>query len=63
MKASRLMADAVIAVRHLKDRKQPKPGSTIDDLMIAVHEAEEEGDSIHHQFLAELFDSGFNPSR
>jgi hypothetical protein len=61
VKASRLMAIAVTAVRHMKDRKQPKPGSSLDDLMIAVHEAEEEGDTIHHQMLAELFECGLDP--
>jgi uncharacterized protein len=58
-KASRLMADAVRAVRHMKDRKRLSGGS-IDQLMIAVHEAEEEGDTIHHQVLAELFECGLD---
>jgi uncharacterized protein len=60
VKASRLMADAVHAVRHMKDRKRRKPGQSLDDLMIAVHEAEEEGDTIHHQMLAELFECGLD---
>jgi predicted phosphate transport protein (TIGR00153 family) len=59
-KACRLMADAVHAVRHMKDRRQSKSGSSLDDLMIAVHEAEEEGDTIHHQILAELFECGMD---
>jgi uncharacterized protein len=59
-KACRLMADAVHAVRHMKDRRQRKSGESLDDLMIAVHEAEEEGDAIHHQILAELFECGMD---
>jgi len=61
VKACRLMADAVEAVRHLKDRRHAKPGASLDDLMIAVHEAEEDGDAIHHQVLAELFECGMDP--
>ncbi len=60
VKACRLMADAVHAVRHMKDRRQRKSGESLDDLMIAVHEAEEEGDAIHHQILAELFECGMD---
>jgi predicted phosphate transport protein (TIGR00153 family) len=61
VKASRLMADAVQAVRHMKDRKRLKGAIPLDELLIAVHEAEEEGDTIHHQVLAELFECGLDP--
>lgn len=61
VKANRLMAEAVTALRHIKDRRHPKIGESIEDMMIAVHKAEEEGDAIHHQFLAKLFECGMDP--
>jgi uncharacterized protein len=61
VKASRLMGDAVTALRRMKELRRPKNGKmSLDQLIIAVHEAEEEGDSIHHHFLAELFDCGLD---
>jgi predicted phosphate transport protein (TIGR00153 family) len=60
VKASRLMADAVTALRKMKELRHPKNGMSLDQLIIAVHEAEEEGDAIHHHFLAELFDCGLD---
>jgi len=60
VKASRLMADAVGALRKMKELRHPKNGMSLDQLIIAVHEAEEEGDAIHHHFLAELFDCGLD---
>ena len=30
------------------------------DWIIAVHDAENEGDDIHHRFLAQLFECGFD---
>jgi uncharacterized protein len=60
VKASRLMADAVMGLRHMKDRKWKKDGSSLEQLIIAVHESEEDGDSIHHHFLAELFECGLD---
>ncbi len=59
VKATRLMADAVAALRDLKRGKR-SGGSKIEELIIAVHEAENEGDDINHQFLAELFEGGFD---
>lgn len=59
-KASHLMADAVSGLRRIKDRKPPNAGS-FDELTRGVHQAEEEGDDIHHQFLAKLFDAGLDP--
>ena len=59
VKATRLMADAVAALRTLKNSKRSS-GPSIEQLIIAVHEAENEGDDIHHQFLGELFDCGFD---
>ena len=35
-------------------------GVRIEHLIIAVHEAEEEGDTIHHRFLGELFECGLD---
>jgi uncharacterized protein len=61
VKASRLMTDAVGALRRMKELRHPKNGKvSLDQLIIAVHEAEEEGDAIHHHFLAELFDCGLD---
>jgi hypothetical protein len=60
VKSSRLMADAVYGLRHMKGQRGTGDGPSLDQLIIAVHEAEEEGDTIHHHFLAELFDSGLD---
>jgi uncharacterized protein len=60
LKACRLMAAAVQAVRHMKDRKHLQGGLSLDELLITVHKAEEEGDAIHHQVLAELFECGLD---
>lgn len=60
VKASRLMADAVGALRRMKELRHPKHGTSLDQLIIAVHEAEEEGDAIHHHFLGELFECGLD---
>jgi uncharacterized protein len=59
-RASHLMAGAVSRIRHIEDRKPPKGPASVDQLMIVVHEAEREGDTIHHQFLAQLFDGRFD---
>jgi uncharacterized protein len=56
VKASHLMAGAVSRLRHIEDRKPPKIAASVDELMIVVHQAEQEGDTIHHQVLAQLFD-------
>lgn len=60
VKATRLMGAAVAGLRHMKDRGK-KAGISIDQLIIAVHTAEEEADSTHHKFLGELFESGLDP--
>lgn len=60
VKATRLMGAAVAGLRHMKDRGK-KAGIDIDQLIIAVHTAEEEADSTHHKFLGELFESGLDP--
>ena len=60
VKATRLMSAAVVGLRHIKDRGK-KAGINIDQLIIAVHTAEEEADSTHHKFLGELFESGLDP--
>lgn len=60
VKATRSMVHAVKCLPHMKDRGK-KAGISIANLLIAVHEAEEEGDSIHHKFLGELFESGLDP--
>jgi predicted phosphate transport protein (TIGR00153 family) len=54
LRASRLMAAAVLGLRHLDARKP------LAALVVAVHAAEEEGDAIHHHFLAELFECGLD---
>ena len=60
VKAAKLMGEAVTGLRYMKDRGK-KAGISIDQLIIAVHTAEEEGDTIHHKFLGELFESGLDP--
>jgi hypothetical protein len=54
LKASRLMEASVLGLRHLDARKP------LAALVVAVHAAEEEGDAIHHRFLAELFECGLD---
>jgi predicted phosphate transport protein (TIGR00153 family) len=61
VKSSRLASDAVSCVRHLEERKTPQLAATVDQLMIVMHNAEEEGDVIHHQVLRQLFDSCLDP--
>jgi hypothetical protein len=45
----------------LKTRKKRTKEPSIEELLIAVHEAENEADEIHHRFLGQLFESGFDP--
>ena len=61
VKAVRSMGAAVAGLRFMKDRRKNKNGSTIEQLIIAVHAAEKEGDAIHHKFLGELFEIGLDP--
>jgi uncharacterized protein Yka (UPF0111/DUF47 family) len=56
VKASHLMAGAVSRLRHIEDGKPLRVAASVDELMIVVHQAEQEGDTIHHQVLAQLFD-------
>ena len=61
VKATRSMTEAVAALRQMKQkRKRSSNGPNIEDLIIKVHEAENEGDEIHHRFLGELFECGFD---
>lgn len=60
VRATRSLADAVAGLRFLKSRKKSSNSPKIEDLIIAVHEAENEGDEIHHRFLGELFECGFD---
>jgi len=57
--ATHSMTEAVARLRTLKSRK-PGEHPTIEELLIAVHDAENEGDEIHHRFLGELFECGFD---
>lgn len=62
VKAVRSMVAAVGALRYMKDRgkARAKSGASLDELIIAVHAAEEEGDSNYHKVLGELFESGLD---
>ena len=60
VKAVRSMGAAVAGLRHMKDRRRLK-GESIEQLIIAVHTAEEEGDTIHNKFLGELFELVLDP--
>lgn len=60
VKAATVMAAAVNGLRNLKSWKSNKTGDSLEKLVIAVHEAEEEGDAIHHKFLGDLFNSGLD---
>ena len=55
------MTNAVATLRHLKNRNKRFSRPSIEELLIAVHKAENEGDEIHHRFLAQLFESSFDP--
>jgi hypothetical protein len=57
--ATHSMTEAIARLRTLKSRK-PGEHPTIEELLIAVHDAENEGDEIHHRFLGELFECGFD---
>lgn len=59
VKATSSMTRAVAGLRQLTSHKKSN-GPKIEDLIIAVHEAENEGDEIHHRFLGELFECGFD---
>lgn len=61
VKACSQMAEAVSALRTMNERGKKAGGQRLDELLIKVHEAEEEGDRIHHRFLAQLFESGLDP--
>ena len=61
VRETQYMTNAVAALRHLKNRKKRSSRPSIEDLLIAVHEAENESDDIHHRFLVQLFKSGFDP--
>jgi uncharacterized protein len=60
LKACRLAGAAITGLRHMKDPHHLQDGMSLDQLIIAVHQAEEEGDRIHHHFLGELFDCGLD---
>ncbi|MBS0203615.1 MAG: DUF47 family protein [Planctomycetes bacterium] len=60
VKAVRSMGAAVAGLRYMKERHKQK-GESIEQLIIAVHAAEEEGDAIHNKFLGELFEIGLDP--
>jgi uncharacterized protein len=61
LKAVHSVADAVAGLRNLKRGRIGTNGARIDDAIIAVHEAENEGDEIYHRCLGELFESGLSP--
>ena len=61
LKATRSLVEAVAGLRFLKNRAKPSSGTTIEQAIIAVHEAENEGDDVHHRSLGELFECGFDP--
>jgi predicted phosphate transport protein (TIGR00153 family) len=60
VRACRTLRDAVHGLRSIADRKMRKTETSLDQLIIAVHQAEEEGDRIHHHFLGQLFESGLD---
>lgn len=60
VEAAGSMAAAVSGLRQIKNRKKNGNGPRIEQLIIAVKEAEERGDEIHHRFLAELFNGRYD---
>lgn len=61
VEAALRMTEVVAALRNFKRQGKHSTGQRIEELIIGVHDAENEGDENHHRFLGELFESGFDP--
>jgi len=61
VKAVTAAADAVAGLRNMKKGRLNGHAASIEQAIIAVHDAENEGDEIHHRYLGELFESGLGP--
>jgi uncharacterized protein len=61
LKAVGAAADTVAGLRNLKKGRINGHSASIERSIIAVHDAENEGDEIYHQYLGELFESGLGP--
>lgn len=61
LKAVRSVADGIAGLKILKSGRMGSNGSKIDEAIIAIHDAENEGDEIYHRHLGELFESGLSP--
>ena len=60
VKATALVVEAVGQLRDLTGRKPKGFESQIEKTIIAIHEAENEGDDVHHRVLAALFEGEFD---
>jgi predicted phosphate transport protein (TIGR00153 family) len=56
VKATRFAAGAVSRIRNIADSRRPGIDTILAQLKKATHDAEEEGDAIHHRVLTQLFD-------
>lgn len=61
LKAVSAAADTVAGLRNMKKGRINGHGTSIAHAIIAVHDAENEGDEIYHRYLGELFESGLGP--
>jgi hypothetical protein len=58
--AVRLTSEAIGRLRHLKARKPRANGPRIEELLIAIHEAENVADALYQRQLGDLFDAQAN---
>jgi predicted phosphate transport protein (TIGR00153 family) len=61
LKAVQATADTVGGLRNMKKNRINGHSTSIESAIIAVHDAENEGDDLYHRHLGELFDSGLGP--
>ena len=54
---TRLTSEAISRLRHLQARRRRGNGPKIEELLIAIHEAENVADELYYRQLGELFDS------
>ena len=61
IKAVRAAAESIAGLRNMKKGRINGYVTSIEQAIIAVHDAENEADEIYHRYLGELFESGLGP--
>jgi predicted phosphate transport protein (TIGR00153 family) len=61
LKAVSASAETIAGLRSMKKGRINGHVTSIEQAIIAVHDAENEGDEIYHRHLGELFESGLGP--